>query len=369
MRSHMRVLIVFVAVLMLLPACTGGQAASTQVNDEPSEMVPATGEAAPETAEPAPETAEPIPGTAEPTPSLAETMPVRLLLTYIPNVQFAPFYVGIEKEFFAGYGLYVNIEHKGESDVVKLVGTGEADFGIVSGEQVLLARAQDIPVVYTFAWYQKFPVAVASKKELGIASPADLAGRSIGTPAKEGASYIGLEALLASAGLTDADINLQTTGYTQVETLMTDRVEAVVVYIANEPIQLEAQGVEVNVLNVSDYAKLVSNGLITSQRAIDGNPGLIYNMAAALAQSIQYTIDHPDEAFEISKKYVEGLDDPAVEAAQKQVLARSIELWKADRIGLNDPAAWQAMQTVLIGSGLLNSEQDLQKAYTDQFLP
>lgn len=299
----------------------------------------------------------------------AEVTPVNLLLTYIPNVQFAPFYVGLEQGIFADHGLDVTIEHKGESDVVKLVGTGEAEFGVVSGEQVLLARSQDIPIVYTFAWYQKFPVAVAAKTEMGITVPADLAGHSVGTPAKEGASYIGLEALLASAGLTDDDIDLQVTGYTQVETLMTDRVDAVVVYVANEPIQLEAQGVEVNVLNVSDYARLVSNGLITGQQTIDENPDLVRSMAAALAESIQYAIDHPDEAFELSKKHVEGLDDPAIEAAQRDVLARSIELWKAARLGRNDPAAWQEMQTVLIASGLLGEEQDIERAYTDQFLP
>lgn len=327
MRSQIRVLMVLVLALILLASCSGGQPAST------------------------------------------EAAPVRLLLTYIPNVQFAPFYVGIEKGFFADHGLDVSIEHKSESDVSKLVGTGEAEFGIVSGEQVLLARAQDIPIVYTFAWYQKYPVAVASKKELGIVAPADLAGRSVGTPVKEGASYIGLEALLASAGLTDADIDLQATGFTQVETLMADRVDAVVVYVANEPIQLEAQGVDVNVINVSDYATLVSNGLIAGQKTIDENPDLVRSMAAALAESIRYAIDHPDEAFQLSKKHVEGLDDPTIEAAQKQVLARSIELWKAERIGRNDAAAWQEMQNVLIGSGLLSGEQDLQKAYTDQFLP
>jgi NitT/TauT family transport system substrate-binding protein len=363
MRSQIRRFIPGIFICMILLAgCAGGSPAPTQAS-------PATVEAAPATEEIVPGTAEIAPGTAEPTPAPAEAMPVHLLLTYIPNVQFAPFYVGIEKGFFASHGLDVSIDHKSESDVVKLVGTGEAEFGIVSGEQVLLARAQDVPIVYTLAWYQKYPVAVASKKDLGIAKPADLAGHSVGTPVKEGASYIGLEALLASAGLTDNDVDLQATGFTQVETLLADRVDAVVVYVANEPIQLEAQGVDVNVINVSDYARLVSNGLIASQKTIDGNPELVRSMAAALAESIQYTIDHPDEAFDLSKKHVEGLDDPTVASAQKEVLARSIELWKATKIGQIDPAAWQEMQTILIQSGLLGSEQDLQKAYTDAFIP
>ena len=58
---------------------------------------------------------------------------------------------------------------------------------------------------------------------LPVASdPSDLAGRTVGTPMLQGASYIGLEALLASAGLTDWDVELEVTGFTQVETLATE---------------------------------------------------------------------------------------------------------------------------------------------------
>lgn len=40
--------------------------------------------------------------TATPEPTIAK---VTLNLTYIPNIQFAPFYVAIEKGYFAKYGI------------------------------------------------------------------------------------------------------------------------------------------------------------------------------------------------------------------------------------------------------------------------
>ncbi len=295
--------------------------------------------------------------------------PVQISLAYIPDVQFAPFYVGVEKGFFAAHGIELTMEHRQETDGARLVATNEIQFAVVSGEQILLGRELDLPLVYIFEWYQKFPVTIASKAELGIVAPADLAGHSVGTPVTHGASYIGLEALLASAGLSDADIDLQTIRYTQVEMLVTDQVDAVVVYTANEPAQLEAQGVAVNLIDVSDYADLVSNGLMTNEQTIAENPDLVRGMVAAFAESVQYTIDHPDEAFEISKGFVEGLKDRDTAATAREVLARSITLWRADRLGESDRDSWVAMQDVLIEAGLLISQLDLDQVFTNDFLP
>jgi len=308
---------------------------------------------------------------SQPEAAPADLAPVHFYLSFVPNVQFAPFYVGIEKGFFAGQGLAVNIDHKPESESIKLVATDTetASVAVVSGEQVLLAREQEIPVVYVFEWYEQFPVAIASKAGLGLTAVGDLAGHSVGTPLQEGASYIGLEALLFSAGLSDADIDLQVTGFTQVETLLTDRVDAVVVYIANEPIQLEAQGEVINLVRVSDHADLVSNGLVLSEALVEGQPERVRQIVAAFDQALRYTIEHPDEAFEIATGYVEGLDDPAIAATQQEVLARSIELWQAERLGESRLAAWESMQAVLLEMGLLANPLDLAAAFTNDFLP
>jgi len=294
---------------------------------------------------------------------------VKLPLGYIPNIQFAPVYVMIEKGFAREQGLEIELEHNvRETDSVALLGAGELQFAVVSGEQVLLSRAQGVPVVYVAAWYQKYPVSVVAKAEQGIASVADLKGKSIGLPGLYGANYIGLEALLASAGLTDADVTLAPIGYTQVESLATDQVQAVVGYAANEPIQLRARGYAVAELRVADFVQLASNGLVTNEKTLAENPDLVRRMVKAFVQGLEYTIAHPDEAYEISKKYVEGLAD-LDEAVQKEVLAVSIEFWQAERVGFSDAQAWENMQDTLMRMGSYAEPLDLSKAFTNEFLP
>jgi NitT/TauT family transport system substrate-binding protein len=293
---------------------------------------------------------------------------VKLPVGYIPNIQFAPLYVAIEKGYFREAGIELEFDYSFETDAVALVGADELQFAVVSGEQVLLARAQGLPVVYVAAWYQQYPVAVVSKLEQGILAPADLSGKKIGLPGLYGANYIGLEALLFSAGLSDADVTLDSIGFNQVEALATDQEQAVSVYAANEPVQLRAQGYELNVIQVADHVQLASNGLITNEKTIAENPELVRRMTRALLEGLRDTIANPDEAYELSKPHIPNLAE-ADESVQKEVLALSIDLWQAERPGFSDEQAWQNMQDTLLKMGLLEEALDLEEAFTNEFVP
>jgi NitT/TauT family transport system substrate-binding protein len=177
-----------------------------------------------------------------------------------------------------------------------------------------------------------------------------------------------MRALLSAGGLTEKDVTIDTIGFNQVEALTSDREQAVVVYVPNEPTQLKAQGVQINVLRVADYMQLVSNGLLTNEETLQKDPDLVRRMVKATLQGLADTIANPDEAYQISTKYVENLAN-ADQAIQKQVLASSIDFWKASRLGYSDPKAWETMQKVMLDMGLLGKPLDLTKAYSNEYLP
>jgi NitT/TauT family transport system substrate-binding protein len=292
---------------------------------------------------------------------------IRLPMGYVPNVQYAPFYTAVEKGFFAEEGLEIEFDYSFETDGVALVGANELQFSLVSGEQVPIARAEGIPIVYVLAWYEEYPVAVIAKSDQNLESPQDLTGKQIGLPGLFGANYVGLRALMGYAGLEESDVVLESVGFNQVEVLAADTSEVIVGYIANEPVQLRAQGYDLDVLRVSDYLDLVSNGLITNQTTIAENPELVHRMVRATLKGIQFAVEHPQEAYQYCMKYVEGLED-ADQEVQFEVMKSSFSLYQTDPYGYSSPEAWNNMQDVLLDMELMKEPIDLEEAYTNEFI-
>jgi NitT/TauT family transport system substrate-binding protein len=289
---------------------------------------------------------------------------VRLPMGYIPDPQYAPFYVALDKGYFRDAGFEVEFDYSYETDGVALVGAGELPFAIVSGDQVILARAQAVPVVYVMEWFQRFPIAVISKAEAGIQRPQDLAGREVGLPGFFGASYVGYAGLLEAAGLSQDDVQASDIGFNQVESLLADQVEAVVGYANNEPLQLKALGQDINVIYVADETDMVANGLITNEALVKSDPDQVRRFVGAALKGLADTLADPQAAFEISKKYVEGLEDE-----RYAVLEASLPLWQADRLGVTDLASWQRTQQALLDIGFLDGPlPDLEAAFTNEFV-
>ena len=293
---------------------------------------------------------------------------IRLPMGYIPNIQYAPFYAAIEKGYFKDAGIEIEFDYSFETDGVKLVGVGELPFAVVSGEQVLLARAQDVPVTYVAAWYQQYPISVVSKADANISKTEDLKGKTIGLPGLFGANYIGLRALLFSAGLSESDVTLEEIGFNQVELVVSGNQTIIVGYAANEPIQLQAQGIDVTELRVSDAVQLAANGILASEKVIAEDPELVKGFVGAFLKGLQFTIENPDDAYSMSAAYVPNFADQD-QKVQKEILTTSIDLWRADRLGYSDPQAWENMQNILLEMKLIPTEMDLSKAFTNEFVP
>lgn len=302
-----------------------------------------------------------------PAQTAKELHKVRLGVGYIPDVQFAPLYVAQNKGYFADEGLQVEIEYGFENDFVVLAAQGEREFAIASGDQVILARAQGLPITYVMKWYQRYPVALLAPADKNITKPEDLVGKKVGLPGFFGASFIGWKGLIYAAKLDENAVNVEDIGFTQVAALQQGLVDAAMVYIANEPNQLRDQGIEVNVIEISDYLDLVSNGLVVGEKLMTDDPDLVQRMVRATLRGLKDTIDNPDEAFTIVRQVIPEITDEKA-PTQRKVLEDSIKLWQSDQLGVSNPQAWQDSIDFMSKTGLLEKTLQPDTLYTNKFV-
>lgn len=349
-----------------------------------------------------------------------ELQPERFLLTFIPNIQFAPMYVSIEQGYFAEAGYDVTLEYLNEPDVIDLIAAGQVRFGVASGEQVILANVNSRPVTFVYNWFQDYPVGIVTGSESGITSIDDFKGKKIGIPGRFGASYTGLVALLIKANLTEADVELVEIGFNAPEALCIGQVDAAAVYSNNEPLQIEQRAAAgdcgaisgVTVIPVSQAGSFVSNGVITNADYIAEEPERVQAFVSAYDQGLKETINNPARAYLLSLPYVETLplppelevrlteladvqdlflaDAPAWEDVtasredlrgllheefdnatliQFDILLNTIEMWDAEVVGFSDLNAWENMVNTLTTMGLLDTDVNLDRIYTNEFVP
>jgi NitT/TauT family transport system substrate-binding protein len=281
---------------------------------------------------------------------------VTLGMTYIPNVQFAPWYVAREKGYFREAGLDVRFDYRMDIDALQLVATGQMDFAIAGGDQVITARSKKIPVVYLVSLYAKFPPVIIAKAESHIAKPRDLKGKKLGLPLY-GTNLLAAKAILKKAGVAEADVQMIDIGYTQIPSLTSGKVDAVVGFANNEPLKLQAAGIKVSQINAWDYFPLVGHGLITGEQQIARSRGQVRGMAQATLKGMRYSLAHPDEAFQICMKYLPELG-PEQQKIEKEVFLASLKLWENDYtrkndLGRSNPKDWEESQQLMAELGLI----------------
>jgi len=266
-------------------------------------------------------------------------------LGFIKSVQFAPFYLAEQAGYYEDAGLDVTFRHGTDYDVIALVGEGELDLGLADGTSVIPAVSQGIPIKYVATIYGRFPSVVFAKASSGIAAAKDLKSRKLGIPGRFGSSWVMLQALLGSAGLTPDDLQIVAyPDFGQGAAVTQDAVDAATGFTNNEPVQLRLTGVAVNVLRIDSITPLPGNGLIAGTAAIDSKGDAITGFIAATLRAMEEIREKPEVGLDAAIKEVPELG--AARDTQAAILDATIEVWsgpaqEARGLGAIEPGDWQ----------------------------
>lgn len=293
---------------------------------------------------------------------------VSIGLGYIPDIQFAPFYVAQQKGYYKAAGLNVTFHHGIVPDLIGSMIAGKNTLVFAGGDEALEAmdKSSSVKVIDVATVFQKYPVSLIVPANSSIKTLADLKGHTIGVPGLYGSTYTGLLGLLYSAHLTTSDVKLMSIGFTQVPALLTHKVDAVVGYSNNEPLQLQAHGMAVRTFDVSNYQPLVSNGIIATDATYQSQQQMVCSFVRATLKGVQEVINNPSEALTLSQSYIPGMDT----ASATRELHATIPVWENSngQLGYNDSATWQSMTQFLVAQKIIGPVSNLSQDYTNQCL-
>src|SRR6202171_3891933 len=170
---------------------------------------------------------------------------IRLALNWKPDPQFGGFYAAP----YQAHGLDVEILPGGAgTPTIQMVGAGSAEFGVVSADELIVARSQGNDVVALFAVFQNNPQGIMVHASRKLKSLADLL-KSVGTLAlQRGLPYARL--LEKKYGFDKVKIVPSPGG--DISAFLADKNFAQQCFIMSEPLTAKHPGADVQVFPVSD---------------------------------------------------------------------------------------------------------------------
>lgn len=211
---------------------------------------------------------------------------LKLALNWKPEPEFGGFY----RAPYSKHGLSVDILPGGTgTPTVQMVGAGSVDFGIVSADEVILARSHGNDVVALFAVFQDSPT--------GIMAHASRNLKSIGDVLKDGT-------LALESGLPFARLLKRKFGFSHVKIVpspggdityfLHDEKFAQQCYLTSEPIAARRQGAKVKVFAVSEIGyDPYTTVLAVSGESLRRNPDRAKAMVAAVREGWQSYLADP----------------------------------------------------------------------------
>ena len=291
---------------------------------------------------------------------------------WVHTMEYSGFYIAEDEGYYADENLNVELVAGGFDEEgnfifpIDKVLSGDTDFGLIGGDQLLLARADGAPLVAIAVIYQRSPVVLMSLAESEILQPEDMIGETIAIDLQS-ATGLSFLAMLNLLEIELEDINVvERTDFTN-DMLTSGEVDILDGFVTNQPVALELEGYELNLIFPSDYGvDLYTNVIFTTEEMIAEQPEVVEAFLRATLSGFQAAVDNPQRAAELSVEY----NDTLSLEAETESMYRSVPLLNpvGSEPGMMRAEDWEFMHEILLEAGVLEEELDIEAAYTMQFL-
>lgn len=251
-----------------------------------------------------------------------ESEKLRLVIGFMPHVQFTPLYAGIKNGFFNENGVELVIDYGFGIDAFSLLNNKQSDLALSDSDQLIISASKGLELYTFYQYYKYYPTSIVSLNTYD--SPLQLSGKKIGVPELFGTSYIGLLKFLSHYDLNEK-VTIERIGYSQIPALLSNKTDAVVCFYNNEPIQLRMKDYNITEWKVGDITNLAGASFITGKKQIDEKKDKLIAFNKAMSKSIDWVNENIDSALDISYSHIGTLNESDREF-WREVLVKTMEV-------------------------------------------
>ena len=239
----------------------------------------------------------------------------------------APLLLAWDKGYYKSAGLDVTMDTgKGSLDAIPRVASGTYHIGSADINSLIKFRDKnpELKVSAIMVIYNAPPFAIIGRKSLGVNSPKDLEGKTLGAPAPDGA-YAQWKAFVKANGIDATKVKIENVGFPVREPMLAQgRVDAITGYSFSSYINLKSKGVgadDLSLILMSDHGlDLYGNVIIVNPKFAAENPDAVKAFVAQTVRGFQDALANPEAAV----KHVLNHNDVAREAVELERLKMAI---------------------------------------------
>jgi NitT/TauT family transport system substrate-binding protein len=231
-----------------------------------------------------------------------------------------------------------------------------------------VVRQNGVPVKIVCLFGGKGFMQLVVRKDSGIEKPADLKGKTITVMSYQDTTFYALLGLLASAGLTQNDVNIESAGPVGVWQMVATGKSVGMAGVPDWIPPLEAAGVAVNVLPTDEFFPHMAQAVAASDQTIKDRPELVRSFVKSALHGMKDIMDDPDKAAVDFVKFVPQWTGK--EGQVKEAFAYYDKLVYPGQkvLGAVDPERVAKLQDFYLAKGIIQKKTPVDELYTNQFI-
>jgi NitT/TauT family transport system substrate-binding protein len=285
---------------------------------------------------------------------------VTLQLNWKPEPQFGGFYAADYKA--AGVDVTVTPGGAG-TPTVQMVATGRVPYGIVSGDELVIARARGIDVVALFAVYQINPQGIMTRASRGFQNIGDVFASPGVLAMQQGLPY----ALFLKKKYGFDKLQIVPSPFGDLTAYRTRDAYAMQCFVTSEPLAAVKTGIQPKTFLIADSGyNPYTTVLITTAAHLKANEAEVKNIVTAVAKGWRAYVDAPAETHALMQKLNPTMDaDTLTASAEAQKPLIETDETKTAGLGVMTVHRWQTLIDQLKDLGVIDKPVDAGAMFVD----